>query len=197
MLRFHYLSQILTSDTSQIMSDTEKIILKFKAGEASAFDTIYDMHSQKLYRFALGLLKDHDNACEIVQEVFVTLWEKRNQVDITFDFENYIFTIAHNAIRKFFRKKSMENKFRDILLNTSTETIENADTSIIYNELLELANRTIEKLPPKRKTVFKLSRLEGLTIKEIASRLDISTRTAENQLARALKYLKEELHSLS
>ena len=197
MLRFHYLSQILTSDTSQIMSDTEKIILKFKAGEASALYTIYDMHSQKLYRFALGLLKDHDNACEIVQEVFVTLWEKRNQVDITFDFENYIFTIAHNAIRKFFRKKSMENKFRDILLNTSTETIENADTSIIYNELLELANRTIEKLPPKRKTVFKLSRLEGLTIKEIASRLDISTRTAENQLARALKYLKEELHSLS
>ncbi len=155
------------------------------------------MHSQKLYRFALGLLKDHDNACEIVQEVFVTLWEKRNQVDITFDFENYIFTIAHNAIRKFFRKKSMENKFRDILLNTSTETIENADTSIIYNELFELANRTIEKLPPKRKTVYKLSRLEGLTIKEIANRLDISTRTAENQLARALKYLKEELHSLS
>ena len=197
MLRFHYLSQILTSDTSQIMSDTEKIILKFKAGEAAAFDTIYDMHSQKLYRFALGLLKDHDNACEIVQEVFVTLWEKRNQVDITFDFENYIFTIAHNAIRKFFRKKSMENKFRDILLNTSTETIENADTSIIYNELFELANRTIEKLPPKRKTVYKLSRLEGLTIKEIANRLDISTRTAENQLARALKYLKEELHSLS
>ena len=180
-----------------MMSETKTLVTKFKAGDAAAFDAIYNMYYQKLYCFVLGLTKDHDSSGEIVQEVFVALWEKRNQVDVTFNFDNYIFTIALNFIRKFFRKKSMENKVKDFMLKNSPEIIEDADASIIYNELLELANKTIEKLPPKRKTVYKLSRLEGLTIKEIANRLDISTRTAENQLARALKYLKEELQSLS
>ena len=65
--------------------------------------------------------------------------------------------------------------------------------TVIYLELLELANKTIEKLSPKRKIVYKLSRQEGLKIKEIASKLNISTRTAENHLAQAVKFLKEEL----
>ncbi|MCK5137987.1 MAG: RNA polymerase sigma-70 factor [Bacteroidales bacterium] len=180
-----------------MISVTKTIVNKFKAGDAAAFDAIYDMYSQKLYNFAFGLLKDHDNAGEIVQEVFVTLWEKRDQLNVALNFENYIFTITHNSIRKFFRKKSMENKVKDFLLKNSPEVTENADASIVYNELFELANKTIDKLPPKRKTIYKLSRLEGMTIKEIANRLDISTRTAENQLAKALKYLKEELQNLS
>ena len=178
-------------------SEIKTIVTKFKAGDAAAFDAIYDMYSQKLYNFALGLLKDQDNAGEVVQEVFVTLWEKRSQVDVTFNFENYIFTIAHNSIRKYFRKKSMENRVKNFLLINSPDVVENADTSIVYNELFELANKSIERLPPKRKTIYKLSRIEGMTIKEIATRLDISTRTAENQLAKALKYLKEELQSIS
>ena len=179
------------------MTETKTIVNKFKAGDAAAFDAIYNLYSKKLYNFAYGLIKDNVSAGEIVHEVFVTLWEKRNQVDITLNFENYLFTITHNSIRKFFRKKSMENKVKDFLLINSPEVMENADTSIIYNELLELANKTIEKLPPKRKTIYKLSRQEGMSIKEIADRLNISTRTAENQLIRALKYLKEELQSLS
>ena len=173
------------------MAETKTIVNKFRAGDAAAFDAIYNMYSKKLYNFAYGLLKDSDSAGEIVQEVFVTLWEKRNQVDITLNFENYIFTITRNAIRKFFRKKSMENKVKDFLVQNSPEVVENTDTSIIYKELLELANKTIENLPPKRKTVYKLSRNESMSIKEIAERLNISTRTAENQLIRALKYLKE------
>ncbi len=177
-------------------TDTKSIVNKFKDGDAAAFDALYHMYSQKLYNFALGLIKDRFSAGEVVQEVFVTLWEKRDQVDVTFNFENYIFTITHNSIRKYFRKKAMETKVKDFLLTSTPEVIENTDASIVYNELLDLANKTIEMLPPKRKTVYKLSKHEGLTIKEIATRLNISTRTAENQLARALKFLKEELQVL-
>jgi len=179
------------------MSEEKTIIIKFKEGDAAAFDSIYHKYSKKLYNFADGLIKDPDIAGEIVQEVFVNLWEKRHQVDITLNFENYIFTIAYNSIRKYFRKKSIELKVKDYLLNNSPEVIENNDGSIIYNELLELANRAIEKLPPRRKTVYKLSRQEGMKIKEIACKLEISTRTAENHLAKALKYLKEELAGIS
>ena len=180
-----------------MMSEEKSIIIKFKEGDAAAFDAIYHKYSKKLYNFARGLLKDPDSAGEMVQEVFVNLWEKREQIDTAFNFENYIFTITYNSIRKFFRKKSMENKVKDSLLKNSPEVIENTDDSIIYQELLDLANQTIDKLTPKRKTVYKLSREEGMSIKEIAGELNISTRTAENHLSKALKFLKKELAGIS
>ncbi len=172
----------------------EKVILKqFKVGDVAAFDRIYHQYSKKLYNFAFAHIKDYDKGVEIVQEVFVTLWERHEQVNTELNFRNYIFTITYNSIRKYFRNKSIETKVKDHLLYNSPEMIENTDGPIMYDELLDLANKTIERLPPKRKMVYKLSRQEGLRAKEIASMLNISTRTAENHLAKALKFLEKEL----
>lgn len=168
-----------------------------KEGEAAAFDEIYRKYSRKIYSFSLGLLKDRETAKEIVQEVFVCLWEKRDQVDVDLSYENYVFTITYNCIQKFFRKRSIEARVKDYLASHSSGVLENADSSLIYNELLELANRTIEKLPDRRKMVYKMSRQEGMKIRQIASTLNISVRTAESHLFKALKYLKEELEANS
>lgn len=175
----------------------ENTIRRFKEGDAEAFDLIYRQYSKKMYFFALGLVKDEEISKDLVQEVFVSLWEKKEQVNIHLNFDNYIFTIVYNSIRKFFRKKTIEAKVLDHIYKNSPEIIETADGTYIYNELLEIASKTIEKLPQRRKTVYKLSKQEGLKIKEIASKLDISPRTAENHLAKALKYLKEELAGIS
>jgi len=175
------------------MHEDKEILRRFKEGDAEAFDAIYQSYSKKLFLFAQGLTKDQEISKDLVQEVFVNLWEKRSQVDLSLNFDNYIFTIVYNSIRKYFRKKSIETKYIDQLLQNSPETLESADGTVIYLELLELANNTIEKLSPKRKIVYKLSRQEGLKIKEIASKLNISTRTAENHLAQAVKFLREEL----
>lgn len=179
------------------MPDQKKILEQFKEGDTEAFDAIYRMYSKKLFHFALGLIKDQDSSQDLVQEVFVNLWEKRNQVNPNLNFDNYIFTVTYNSIRKYFRKKSVENKVIENLLKESPEVLETVDGVYIYNELLALANKSIEKLPPKRKAVYKLSKQEGLKIKEIAEKLNISSRTAENHLAKALKYLKEELSAIS
>lgn len=176
-----------------MVSDQKKIIKELKAGDVDAFETIYYMYGKKLYKFALGLLKDHDIASEIVQKVFVNLWEKKDQLVTTFNFENYIFTITYNSIREYFRKKAIESRVKDYLLKNAPDVISHSDDALIYNELIEMANRFIEKMPARRKTVYKLSRQEGLKIKEIANTLNISTRTAENHLSKALKFLKEEL----
>ena len=179
------------------MTIDKNIVKKFKEGDAEAFDVIYRSFSRKLFHFALGLLKDKDIAEDLVQEVFVMLWEKRGQVDPKLNFDNYIFTITYNSIRKFFRNKSTETKVIDLLVKDSPEMIESIYGTVIYNEMLDRANKIIETLPPKRKRVYKLSRQEGLKIKEIADKLNISTRTAENHLAKALKYLREELSEIS
>ena len=175
------------------MSEEKAILKQFQVGDAAAFDRIYHQYSKKLYNFAFGFIRDYDTGSEIVQEVFVTLWERHQQVNTELNFNNYIFAITYNSIRKHFRNKSIETKVKDYLLNNSSEVIENTDRFIMYNELLDLANKTIDRLPPKRKMVYKLSREEGMKIKEIASKLNISTRTAENHLAKALKFLKQEL----
>ena len=179
------------------MPEDKKIIKRFKEGDVEAFDAIYHKYSKKMLLFSQGLVKDQDISKDLVQEVFINLWEKRGQVDPNLNFDNYIFTIAYNSIRKYFRKKSVETKVIDHMLQNSPEIMESVDGAVIYNELLELATKTIDNLPPKRKTVYKLSRQDGLKIKEIAAKLNISTRTAENHLAKALKYLKEELAGIS
>ncbi len=180
----------------QMPTDTN-IIRRFKEGDAEAFDAIYHNYSKKLFHFALGLTKDKHISEDLVQEVFVKLWEKRDQVDPKLNFDNYIFTITYNSIRKFFRNQSTETKVIDLLLKNSPENIESIYGTVIYNEMLDRANKVIETLPPKRKTVYMLSRQEGMKTKEIADKLNISTRTAENHLAKALKYLKEELSEIS
>ena len=89
------------------MPEDKEILKRFKEGDAEAFDAIYRNYSKKLFHFAQGLIKDQEISEDLVQEVFVNLWEKRSQVDLSLNFDNYIFTIVYNSIRKYFRKKSI------------------------------------------------------------------------------------------
>jgi len=175
------------------MSTDKETILRFKEGQPKAFDAIYRTHSKKMYYFTLGLVKDQEISKDLVQEVFINLWEKRDQVNADLNFDNYLFTIAYNAIRKYFRNQSLENKVKDYLQRESPQIINGTDGTLIFKELFDLASKTVELLPPRRKAVYKLSKQEGKKIREIAVTLNISPRTAENHLAKALKFLKEEL----
>ena len=102
-----------------------------------------------------------------------------------------------NSLRKLYRKKLVEHKVKDCLLKNSCEILDDIERSLIYNELYELENRTIESLPPRRRTVYKLSRQDDIKIKDIAKKLNISTRTVENHLTSALKHLREEIASFA
>lgn len=171
----------------------KNIAQRFKEGDVAAFDEIYRIYSKKMFHFALGMMKDPDNSKDLVQEVFVKLWEKREKVNPDLQFDNYIFTIAYNSVRKYFRKKSLETKFMNQLLSVSTGSIDSSEGTVIYQEMLALATKSIEGLPPQRKKVYKLSRQDGLKIEEIARELKISPRTAEKHLSVALKHLRKEL----
>ena len=116
------------------MPEDKEILKRFKEGDAEAFDAIYHNYSKKLFHFALVLVKGQDISRDLVQEVFVNLWEKRGQVDLSLNFDNYIFTIAYNSIRKYFRKKTIETKVIDHLLKNSPEIIESVEGTVIYNE---------------------------------------------------------------
>lgn len=179
------------------MSVDKDTIIKFKEGNTEAFDKIYRQFSNKIYHFVLGLTKDEHVSKDIVQEVFINLWDKSDLVNQDLNFDNYIFTITYNSIRKYFRRKAIETKAFDYFLKNSPEVIEDGDKDLIFKELIEIAYKTIDNLPPQRKKVYTMSKQEGMKIKEIADKLSLSPRTVENHLAKALKFLKEELSDIS
>ncbi len=169
-----------------------KLVKSLKKGDLFAFDKLFSKYSKKLYYFAKGYLGSKEDAEGLVQEVFLMVWDKRKELKEHLSFNAFLYTVTYNAIRKYFRKKAREKKHLDKFLEDYDGTHNKMVTDIEYNNLLELANKAIEKLPEKRKIVFQLSRHKGLSNMEIAKRLDISKKTVENQIHSALKFLREQ-----
>ena len=149
-------------------------------------------YSKKLYYFAKGYLGSKEDAEGLIQEVFLIVWNKRKELKEHLSFNAFLYTVTYNSIRKYFRKKAREKKYLDRFLVDYDGKYNKTVADIEYNNLLELANEAIEKLPEKRKLIFQLSRHKGLSNMEIAKRLDISKKTVENQIHSALKFLREQ-----
>lgn len=159
-----------------------------------AFYQLYERYSRRLYGFVLRFIKLDSEAEEIVQEVFIKIWESREKIDIYSSFESFLFTIAYNATISQFRKKTSEKKYLEHL--KSIQQVENAPDlieEIQYNELSEKVNSLLNEITPRQREIFRLSREQGLTHDEISKKLDISTNTVKKHISNTLAYLKIHL----
>ncbi|TKG93715.1 RNA polymerase sigma-70 factor [Puteibacter caeruleilacunae] len=181
-------------DTLKKSLDNEnRLIRQLKNDNMLAFDQLFRSYSERLFNFSLGYLKSEALADDVVQEVFIRLWDSRKGLKTDTSFKSYLFTIAFNIIRKQFIKKSKEDKFKHDALGTIIEEDNQLEERIDYGSMLERIDNIIEKMPDRRKEVFLRSRKDGLAVKEIAQIMDISPKTVENQITEALKFLKKEL----
>jgi len=159
-----------------------------------AFDLIYEMFSHKLFSFVFKILKNEAEVDDIVQEVFVKIWESRNKLEDYKLLNSYIFTIAYNSSIDLIRKRISNEKYIEVLRNSSIINIAPSIISQIeYNELNAQVEKLISDLPDRQKQVYLLHREEGLTYPEIAEHLGISKNTVENHMVKALKYLRENM----
>jgi RNA polymerase sigma-70 factor (family 1) len=168
------------------------LVRNLSKGNLLAFNTLYRAYSSRLYCFALGYLKSEAEAEELVQEVFTIIWEKRSDLREELSFKSFLFTISFNIIRKHFRTKAYISEY----LKTGTGSDQDTQTSqkILYNSLYQYITELVNKLPAMRKEIFIKSRFEGLSIKEISEKLNISHKTVENQLTDALKFIRTNLN---
>ncbi len=160
----------------------------------SAFDSIYNMYCSKLHGFVMMYLKQEEDAEEIVQEVFIKIWESREKIDVYASFESFLFTIAYNATMSLLRKRVSEAKSREYL--KSVQQINKAEQVIDELQFKELSHKIetlLDQLTPRQKEIYLLSREEELTHKEIAKKLGISESTVNNHLVSTLKYLKSHI----
>jgi len=176
----------------QTLKNDSLLVRNLSKGNLLAFNTLYKEYSHRLYRFALGYFKSEAEAEELVQEVFTTIWEKRENLKEELSFKSFLFTIAFNLIRKHFRTKAYLAEY----LKTGMSDGLDMQTSqkITYDSLYQYITELVNQLPSRRKEIFIKSRFEGHTIKEIADELQISHKTVENQLTDALKYIRTNLN---
>lgn len=170
------------------------LLLLLKKGDEAAFSRIYHLFWNKLYYVAFQKLRNQEAAEEVVQGVFLTLWKKRNQLEIE-NLSNYLAAMARHSVYRYLVNKEgrknhetiyheQQNKFLYI-----DEIIENR---LILDKILELSNR----LPEKCRLVFQYNKLEDRSIQEIAKHLNISQKTAEAHLTKALKTIRLSIRSL-
>ena len=165
-----------------------------KKGDMAAFDAIYNKYCQKLHHFVLRYVKQNQIAEEIVQEVFIKVWESRSKINLYSSFESFLFTITYNATISLLRKKLREDKSLEYL--KSLQNVNNAIPvvdEIYFKELTEKVQALIQQLTPRQKEIFHLSREEGLTHKKIAEKLGISENTVKNHLVTTLNFLKSHI----
>lgn len=170
--------------------ETKILIRQLKKGKVSAFDLIFRNYNQKVFNFCVQMLNKKPDAEEVTQEVFIALWQNREKIDINTSLSTYIFSIARNKIYNIYRKSFYVQEYIEHLNNTDRKFELLTEDQVLYNELKMFLDKTIDELPPKRKEVFKLSRFEGLTYKEIADRMQISENTVDVQIRKALGFLK-------
>jgi len=174
--------------------DDKILVINLRKGDLDAFRRIYTKYKKKVYFFSLSYLKSADKAEDIVQDVFTKLWEDRTRLNEHYTFNNFLFTVTKNLILNHLRKAKFEIGYRNncIELSGYCETQENNTLdSVICNDLKSYISREIEKLPPGMRKIYKLSRIQLLSNEEIASSQNLSVRTVENQIYRALSKMKK------
>lgn len=171
-----------------------ELLLLIQNDDRVAFYHIYERYFRRLYGFVLKYIKRKEDAEEIVQEVFVKIWESRNKIDVYASFESFLFTIAYNSTISMLRKKANETKYIEYLksLQDNSNSPDLID-EIHYKELNERVQTLLNKLTPRQKEIFLLSREEGLSHDEIAKKLDISVNTVKKHIANTLSFLKSRI----
>lgn len=171
----------------------ENLVNLLAAGNTSAFEKLYIKYKEKLYCYCFSLLFDSDASEDLVQDTFITVWENRKSIHPQMSFSAYLFTIVHNKAITYIRRLQVERTTINQWLMETSEPDESTMTDLISEEYDLFFKKTMEGLSPKRKLVFRLSREEGLSHKEIATRLGISVHTVQEHISETLGCFKFNL----
>lgn len=164
--------------------------------DKGAIDLIYNTYNKRIYAFAFSYLKVKDDALDVVHEVFIKLWENRHRIEAGTKIEAFVFTITKNTVLSIFRKKASEKKYLEHLTKVSVTDDYHTQEQLDYNFLKETIDGLVEELSPKRQEVFLRSRRDGLSNKEIAQQLNISEKTVEDHITKALAFLRKRMEEM-
>lgn len=174
------------------MIEEKTHICALRNGDKQTFTELYNQYWKQVYNFSRLYLTSAEAAEEVVQEVFIKLWEFRENISEDQNLKGLLFITTRNLIFNKHRKSVNEEFYRMTVL-AALEKSYDIEEEIEANDLREYIDQLIEDMPPRRREIFNLSRKEHKSYKEIAEQLGISEKTVENQISEAIKYLKKNI----
>ena len=171
--------------------DEKYIIAGLKTKDKTIFDFVFSYYYTGLCAYARRWVNDHDVAEDLVQDFFIRLWTNSSTIEITTSLKSYFFTSVKNRAINYLKHVKIKEKFESQTINRSIENY--SSWEFTEPELTALIEKGMQKLPPRCREIFMLSRLEGKDNAKIAEMLGLSKRTVELQISNALKILRSEL----
>ncbi|MDO9254674.1 MAG: RNA polymerase sigma-70 factor [Bacteroidales bacterium] len=179
---------------SELLASYERILLeKLKNDDQSAFSVIFTRYYQDLVHFSYGFTRDSDASEEIVQEVFLKLWENRNSLVIYNSLKSFLLKTVQNRSIDSLRHVNITNKYASKVLEHPFLSENDTENYILHSELQANFNHAMEKIPFEYAEAYRMSRIETMNYQEIAQKLNVSVRTVEVRISKALHILREEL----
>jgi RNA polymerase sigma-70 factor (ECF subfamily) len=166
---------------------------ELKEGDVTAFEMFFKTYYQPLCNYAYTFIQDRDEAEEIVQSAFLSVWEKKDSLDIKTSLKSYLYTMVRNTSLNVIKHEKIKQKYVGEALAIDERSHEGVAQAVLSSELEERIHLAMEVLPEQCRLVFKLSRFEELKYAEIAAQLQISVKTVENHMGKALKIMREQL----
>ena len=162
----------------------------------TALETLFNYFYPRLYHFSKSFLKLEDGIDDILQEVFIRIWQNRKNIKNTETFHSYIFTITRNLLLNELRSRLTDEKTKKRIFKKSVAPEFLLSDQIDYQELKDRISLMVAELPERQQEIFILSRVEGLSYREIAKKLDIAEKTVEYHISQAITSLKKKLKEL-
>jgi RNA polymerase sigma-70 factor, ECF subfamily len=175
------------------MTSENEIIRRIRQGDIGQFESLFRSSYVSLVRYAKTLIKDHDSAEEIVQDLFYRLWQDKEKLNIESSLNGYLFRSVHNKCLHFIEHNKVVERYAEEMSFRQPDKQESPSDILQYRELQARISRILQRLPERCGQVFYLSRFEGLKYTEIAEKLSVSVKTVESNMGRALKEFRKEL----
>ena len=164
-----------------------------KAGDKTAFEMLFRTYYQPLCNYAYTFVQDRDEAEEIVQATFLSVWEKRDTLEIHTAVKPYLYAMVRNASLNVLKHEKVKQQHAQVEMAVAERSVESVARTVMASELEHKIYKAMDALPEQCRLVFKLSRFEELKYAEIAQQLDISIKTVENHMGKALRIMREQL----
>jgi RNA polymerase sigma-70 factor (ECF subfamily) len=176
-----------------VQASEEELAEGVRNGLKDCFQEVFHRYYENLCRYAFTILRDMDEAEDIVQSVFTKFWEKREAFVITHTLRSYLYRAVHNQCMNLLEHRQIRQKH----MTHTLQQVSEAEGPVVFpQELEEVVQKAIMELPPQCRTIFNMSRYEELRYAEIAEKLGISVNTVENQISKALRILRAQLQDI-
>lgn len=180
---------------SELSYNEKGLLLRIIEGDADAFSEMYGLYKDRVFAFAYTLTKSKTIAEEATQEVFIRLWEKREQINTAYPLAPYIKKITYNYIISFFRKVKLDRTLQENLYKNMEALRSTHEDELMEKELNKLYQQAIDQLPPQKRTAYILSREQHFSYEEIALQMGISKNTVRNHMTEAIRLIRSYITS--